>query len=138
MLTQENAGRKPRCPRPCLRSRFLALEHRPWPGPIQMTLLIRSRRPLLSNTSSLSFGENRRFDHLFATYVPKRGNERVSNLLSKGIINADGSPGPNFAQANQFQIVSAPNGGKYFNSADLAQKQLYTHAAGARCKWRWP
>src|SRR5215469_2407561 len=125
MLTQENAGRKPRCPRPCLRSRFLALEHRPWPGPIQMTLLIRSRRPLLSNTSSLSFGENRRFDHLFATYVPKRGNERVSNLLSKGIINADGSPAPNFAQAHQYQIVSAPNGGKFFSSADLAHKQLY-------------
>jgi phospholipase C len=47
------------------------------------------------------------------------------NLLSEGIITAGGSPGPNFAKANQFQIVSAPNGGKYFNSADLAQKQLY-------------
>ena len=31
--------------------------------------------------------------HLFATYQPKSG-ETVSNLLSKGIINADGSPGP--------------------------------------------
>ena len=71
-------------------------------------------------------GENRSFDHLFATYVPKRKNERVLNLLSEGIINADGSPGPNFARANQFQIVSAPNGSKYFNSADLANKQLYT------------
>jgi phospholipase C len=28
-------------------------------------------------------GENRTFDHLFATYVPRKG-ERVSNLLSKG------------------------------------------------------
>src|SRR3977135_3883760 len=43
-------------------------------------------------------GENRSFDHLFATYVPKRKNERVLNLLSQGIIKADGSPGRNFAQ----------------------------------------
>lgn len=71
-------------------------------------------------------GENRSFDHLFATYVPKAKNERVLNLLSERIINTDGSPGPNFAQAHQFQIVSAPNGGKYFSSVDLANKQLYT------------
>lgn len=37
-------------------------------------------------------GENRSFDHLFATYVPKPG-ETVNDLLSEGIINADGSPG---------------------------------------------
>src|SRR5215469_13206226 len=71
-------------------------------------------------------GENRSFDHLFATYVPQRKNERVLNLLSEGVINADGSPGPNFAKAHQFQIVSAPNGGKFFSSADLANKQLYS------------
>jgi phospholipase C len=70
-------------------------------------------------------GENRSFDHLFATYVPKRKNERVLNLLSEGIINADGTPGPNFAKAHQFKIVSAPNGGKFFSSADLANKELY-------------
>jgi phospholipase C len=71
-------------------------------------------------------GENRSFDHLFATYVPKREGERVLNLLSEGIINADGSPGPNFAKAHQFKIVSAPNGGKFFSSADMVNKQLYT------------
>ena len=71
-------------------------------------------------------GENRSFDHLFATYQPPSKNEKVSNLLSEGIINADGSPGRNFARANQFEIVSAPNGGKFFSSADMAQKQLYT------------
>jgi hypothetical protein len=32
------------------------------------------------------------------------------NLLSEDIINAAGTPGPNFAKAHQFQIVSAPNG----------------------------
>jgi len=36
-------------------------------------------------------GENRTFDHLFATYVPKSGAS-VKNLLSEGIINADGTP----------------------------------------------
>ena len=71
-------------------------------------------------------GENRSFDHLFATYEPKNHDERVLNLLSERIINADGTPGPNFAKAHQFKIVSAPNGGKFFSSADLAQKQLYS------------
>jgi phospholipase C len=49
----------------------------------------------------------------------------VLNLLSERIINEDGSPGPNFAKAHQFKIVTAPNGGKFFISADMAQKQLY-------------
>jgi len=71
-------------------------------------------------------GENRSFDHLFATYVPKRKSEKVLNLLSEGILNADGSPGPNFAKAHQFKITSAPNGGKFFSSADMAHKELYT------------
>jgi phospholipase C len=70
-------------------------------------------------------GENRSFDHLFATYVPKRPNEKVLNLLSERIVNADGTPGPQFAKAHQFQITSAPNGGKFFSSADLNSKMLY-------------
>jgi len=45
-------------------------------------------------------GENRSFDHVFATYVPKKG-ETVWNLLSEGIIKADGTPGPNFSKAAQ-------------------------------------
>src|SRR6202050_3315053 len=45
-------------------------------------------------------GENRSFDHVFATYQPKRG-QSVWNLLSEGIINADGTPGPNFSKAVQ-------------------------------------
>jgi len=36
-------------------------------------------------------GENRSFDHLFATYVPK-SQDSVKNLLSEGIIHADGTP----------------------------------------------
>lgn len=45
-------------------------------------------------------GENRTFDHVFGTYQPRAG-QTVSNLLSKGIVNADGTPGPNFALAAQ-------------------------------------
>jgi len=47
-------------------------------------------------------GENRTFDNIYATYVPKHGS--VSNLLSKGIIHSDGSPGPNAGRATQFQL----------------------------------
>jgi phospholipase C len=53
-------------------------------------------------------GENRSFDNLYGTYQPKRG-QSIANLLSKGIVNADGTPGPNFAEATQFQ-VTATNG----------------------------
>jgi phospholipase C len=45
-------------------------------------------------------GENRSFDHVFATYEPKNG-ETVWNLLSEGIVNKNGSPGPNFYKAEQ-------------------------------------
>ncbi len=43
-------------------------------------------------------GENRSFDHVYATYKSPSG-DKVSNLLSKGIINADGTPGPKYAHA---------------------------------------
>jgi len=46
-------------------------------------------------------GENRSFDHLFATYVPRAG-ETVNNLLSEGIVKADGTPGANFSKALQY------------------------------------
>jgi phospholipase C len=50
----------------------------------------------------LIIGENRTFDHVFATYMPKAG-QTVNNLLSQGIVNADGTPGPNVAKAVQNQ-----------------------------------
>ena len=46
-------------------------------------------------------GENRTFDHIFATYKPKVG-EHVENLLSKKIILEDGTPGPNYSLASQY------------------------------------
>ncbi|HEY6489442.1 MAG: alkaline phosphatase family protein [Terracidiphilus sp.] len=45
-------------------------------------------------------GENRSFDHVFATYVPKSGHT-VWNLLSEKIIKADGTAGVNFSKAEQ-------------------------------------
>jgi phospholipase C len=72
-------------------------------------------------------GENRTFDHLFATYVPRDG-EHVDNLLSKGIINKDGSPGPNYARAvqssavvNNFYSISPGQKTPYNNSTNRLQ-----------------
>jgi phospholipase C len=50
------------------------------------------------------YGENRSFDHQFATYVSPTG-DKVRNLLSEGIIKDDGSPGENFATGAQFQAT---------------------------------
>src|SRR6266705_3261788 len=69
-------------------------------------------------------GENRSFDHLLATYVPK-SHDSVSNLLSEGIINADGTPGPHFSKAAQFQAVT-PFRTKYFVSLSGDEKAPYT------------
>ncbi|TCK71938.1 alkaline phosphatase family protein [Acidipila rosea] len=67
-------------------------------------------------------GENRTFDHLFATYKP-RGGQHVWNLLSRGIINADGTPGPNYAYSAQYSAVDST--GSYTNSPQ--QKNPYAH-----------
>jgi hypothetical protein len=69
-------------------------------------------------------GENRTFDHLFATYVPQ-SSDTVSNLLSKGIIKADGTPGPNFSQAAQFQAVP-PLKTDFFINLDKNEKAPYS------------
>jgi len=45
-------------------------------------------------------GENRTFDHIFATYQPVAG-ETVNNLLSQKIITAGGAPGAAYAKAQQ-------------------------------------
>ena len=51
-------------------------------------------------------GENRTFDHIFATYKPVAG-QTVKNLLSEGIVNEDGTPGPNYPDAYQSQAVDS-------------------------------
>ena len=67
-------------------------------------------------------GENRTFDHIFATYVPKPG-ESVNNLLSEGIVTDKGAPGANFALANQSSAVSS---GAAFELSPMTSKALYT------------
>jgi phospholipase C len=66
-------------------------------------------------------GENRTFDHVFATYQPPRG-EHVDNLLSKGIINIDGTPGPNYGKAAQFSAIDST-----FYSINPDHKAPYDH-----------
>src|SRR5271154_2984180 len=51
-------------------------------------------------------GENRGLDHTFGVYKPKGRGQTISNLLSKGIVNEDGTPGPNFAQAQQYSVAA--------------------------------
>jgi phospholipase C len=65
---------------------------RPTASPIQHVIVI--------------IGENRSFDHVFATYQPK-GGQTISNLLSKGIVNADGSQGPNYSLSAQYSAVDS-------------------------------
>lgn len=61
-------------------------------------------------------GENRSFDNVFATYEARKG-QTVSNLLSEGIIQADGRPGPNFDRSRQFS-VNTPLPAGYFISTN--------------------
>ena len=69
-------------------------------------------------------GENRTFDHLFATYVSPSGDQ-VKNLLSEGIIDAKGAPAKNFGKAAQFQAI-APFQTEYYIHLDNAEKAPYT------------
>jgi phospholipase C len=64
-------------------------------------------------------GENRGLDHTFGVYKPKGHGETISNLLSKGIVNEDGSPGPNFKLAQQFAV--APQSLWYFGAPNSAK-----------------
>src|SRR5262252_4194766 len=53
-------------------------------------------------------GENRSFDNVFGTYLP-HGGQDVSNLLSKGIVTANGQPGPHSDLARQYQVITIPS-----------------------------
>jgi phospholipase C len=71
-------------------------------------------------------GENRGTDHTFGVYKPKGKQQTIANLLSKGIVNEDGSPGPHFALAQQFSV--APQKSFYIGAPSKA-KSLYTNAS---------
>src|ERR1700730_16266918 len=70
-------------------------------------------------------GENRSFDHLFGVYKPKGEHQTISNLLSKGIVNADGTPGPNYKLAQQYSVAPQPS---YYSTAPSVAKSLYNVA----------
>jgi phospholipase C len=67
-------------------------------------------------------GENRGLDHTFGVYKPKGGHQSISNLLSKGIVQEDGSPGPNFSLAQQFAVTPQP---LYYVGAPTSAKLVY-------------
>lgn len=50
----------------------------------------------------LIIGENRTFDHIYATYKPPKG-QTIRNLRSEGIVKANGRPGPNIGDALQWK-----------------------------------
>jgi phospholipase C len=68
-------------------------------------------------------GENRTFDNVYGTYVPRRG-QHVSNLLSRGIVKLDGSPGANAHLAAQSLLKTIP--GEYFIHQPASNKVPYT------------
>jgi phospholipase C len=76
-------------------------------------------------------GENRSFDHVFATYQPTR-REFVWNLLSEEIINADGTPGRNFSRAQQLAATDQAPDAFLLNpaKAQFPQNFLPTALAG--------
>ncbi|HTS94344.1 MAG TPA: alkaline phosphatase family protein [Stellaceae bacterium] len=67
-------------------------------------------------------GENRTFDHVFGTFIPRSGDS-IFNLRSQGIVNADGTPGPSAGKAAQFTVSPQPH---YFISAPTGSKTPYT------------
>jgi phospholipase C len=71
-------------------------------------------------------GENRSFDHLFGVYKPKGEDQTISNLLSKRIVNADGTPGPNYKLAQQYSVAAQPS---YYSTAPSVAKTLYNTAS---------
>jgi phospholipase C len=65
-------------------------------------------------------GENRSFDHVFATYVSPRREQKVWNLLSEGIIKADGTPGAHFTTAQQQAATDVASDAFLLNPAKSA------------------
>jgi phospholipase C len=70
-------------------------------------------------------GENRTFDHVYATYQPKAG-ETISNLLSKGIVKANGKPGPNYSLSAQFSAVDGTSAGTSTYAISPQSKSIYS------------
>lgn len=70
-------------------------------------------------------GENRTFDHVYGVYTNKNG-EAVSNLLSKGIVDKFGRPGPNYYLSAQFSAVDGTAAGTTTFSNSPQEKSIYS------------
>jgi phospholipase C len=68
------------------------------------------------------FGENRSFDHVFGTYVPKRPDQFVYNLFSEGIVDASGNPSWNYGKSGQYSAMD-----ESLYEISPGGKMLYTH-----------
>jgi phospholipase C len=68
-------------------------------------------------------GENRTFDHIFATYQPVSG-DTVNNLLSQKIITAEGAPGTNYPKA--YQYSADVTGHTVYELSPTSGKTLYS------------
>jgi phospholipase C len=70
-------------------------------------------------------GENRSFDHVFATFVPKKPGVTIHNLLSEGIIaldaDKDAIPGPYFEKAHQLAAADMGASDPFLLSPPKAQ-----------------
>jgi phospholipase C len=69
-------------------------------------------------------GENRGLDHTFGVYTPKGQGQTISNILSKGIVNEDGTPGPNYSLALQYAV--SPQSSYYIGPPDSAKTPYNT------------
>jgi phospholipase C len=67
-------------------------------------------------------GENRGFDHVYATYI-SHGGQSILNLLSEGIVQPNGAPGPNFAAARQFRTSGQKH---YLIGVPISHKTPYS------------
>jgi phospholipase C len=67
-------------------------------------------------------GENRSFDNVYGTYVPRPG-QHVSNLRTKGIVRRDGSGGPKSGLASQVALNTIP--AEYFIHQPASNKTPY-------------
>jgi phospholipase C len=65
--------------------------------------------------------ENASFDHVFGTFRPRNG-QQIANLLSRRIVNEDGTPGSNFKAATQFTVTPQP---LYYISAPDVSKTAF-------------
>ncbi|MCX7175019.1 MAG: alkaline phosphatase family protein [Proteobacteria bacterium] len=101
--------------------------------PVLIAALLAMAGPVLAETAKpatpidhliVIIGENVSFDTLFGAYRPAAG-QNVANLLSRGIIDADGKPGPNYALALQHKVKPA---GRY--QVEFAETTPYASLPG--------